>query len=259
MDVTVDRDPDREHVGHLTIGFDELNLLSPDRIERIHAAVADVPDEVVVLTIGPGEKALSAGLDLEWAVDRSTAEGWAMLTGLYEMIQAVRDLEAVTVCGCGQAALGAGFELALACDFRVAAADAALGLPEVRVGLPTVIQGGLLVRHLGLARAKRLIYLGETINGTEAADLGLVESAPGADRHDAAVGDLVEELAAKSPTALRWQSQAFRHWRSTGLEAGMERSIGDGAMCFGTPAQREAMRAFLDGREPAFGGGSEPK
>lgn len=259
MDVSVDRDPDREHVGQLTIGFDEMNLLTPDRIDRIRKAVADVPDEVVILQLSPGGKALSAGLDLEWAVDRSTDEGWTMLTGLYEMIQAVRDLEAVTVCGCGQAALGAGFELALACDFRVATNDAVLGLPEVRVGLPTVIQGGLLVRHLGLARAKRLIYLGETITGTEAADLGLVESVSDETGHEAAVSNLIDELAAKSPTALRWQTQAFRHWRSTGLEAGMERSIGDGAMCFGTPDQREAMQAFLDGREPAFGGGSEPK
>lgn len=257
MDLTFDRDADRPRVGRLSVDLGELNLLEPDGIARLHGAVLAVPDDVVVLTIGPGGDALSAGLDLEWAVDRPTDEGWELLSSLFEMIQAVRDLPAVTVCDCGRAALGAGFELALACDFRVATADATLGLPEVRVGLPTVIQGGLLIEHLGLSRAKRLIYLGETIDGDRAADLGLVHAAPAADGYDDGLGDLVDRLAAMSPTALRWQKRTFQRWRSTGLETGIERSIGDGAMCFGTDDQREAMRTFLAGREPAFGGGSE--
>ncbi len=246
MDVTFAEDPDRAHVGELTVDFDSLNLLTPERIDRLHRAILEIPDEIAVVTIGPAGGALSGGLDLSWAVDRSPDEGRAMLASLYAMIQAVRDLEAVTVCDCGTAALGAGFELALGSDFRIARAEAALGLPEVEVGLPTVIQGGLLVRHLGVARAKRLIFLGETLDGERAADLGLVYAAPSADGYDEVRQELVDRLAAKGPTVLKWQKRAFRRWRSNGLEAGMERTIGHGAMCFGTDGQHDAMRAFLD-------------
>lgn len=79
---------------------------------------------------------------------------------------AVRDLDAVTVCGCDEYALGAGLELAMACDFRVARVDAALGLPEVDVGLVTGIQGGLLIRFVGLQAARELVYTGEPESGT---------------------------------------------------------------------------------------------
>lgn len=246
MDVTFEEDPERNHVGELTIDFDSLNLLTPDRIDRLRKAVLEVPDEIAVVAIRPADEALSGGLDLSWAVDRSPDEGREMLSSLYAMIQAVRDLEAVTVCDCGTAALGAGFELALGSDFRIARADATLGLPEVEVGLPTVIHGGLLVRHLGVSRAKRLIYLGETLDGQRAAELGLVYDAPRADSYDAVRRELVDRLAAKGSTVLKWQNRAFRRWRSNGLEAGMERTIGHGAMCFGTEDQRDAMRAFLE-------------
>lgn len=258
MGVVFDRDPNRSHVGHLRIQLGELNLLDPDGIDRILETVDTIPSDVVVLTITPEGTVLSGGLDLTWAVDRDTEEGWQFLAALYGMIQTVRDLDTVTICGCGRAALGAGFELALGCDFRVATADAELGLPEVDVGLPTVIHGGLLIRHLGVSRAKQLIYLGETIDGERAEALGLVHSAPPADQYDAAVEGLVDRLAGKSPTVLRWQKRTFRRWRSAGVESGMEGSIGDGAMCFGTADQQEAMQAFLEGREPTYGKGSEP-
>lgn len=244
------REPERPHVGHLRIDVGELNLFTRPRAERLREAVESIPDEVAVLTIaadGPddGVRGLSAGLDLEWARDLGGDEGEALLRAFYEAIEAVRDCDAVTVCGCGDYALGVGFELAAACEFRVATADATLGLPEVDVGLPTVIHGGLLVRLVGEGVANELIYTGEALDGERAADLGVVTAAPEASEYEAALGDLVDTLAAKRPGVLRRQKRVMRRFRSNGLEAGIEASIADAGRAFGTADQREAMDAFL--------------
>lgn len=254
MSVDFARDDERPHVGTLTVDFDRLNLVRTDRIETVADAVRSVPADVSVLVLRGGADGLTAGLDLDWAKDRTAHEGYALLASLYELIEAVRELDAVTVCDCRGYALGAGFELALACDFRVATEEAALGLPEVNVGLPTVIQGGLLLRLVGLATAKELIYLGRTVSGERAAELDLVHAVAPESDYDGAVAGLVDELAAKSPLVLSWQKRVFREWRSVGLESGMASSVGLGAQCFGTHDQREAMAAFLESRDPAFEG-----
>jgi len=182
------------------------------------------------------------------------SEAREFLRSLRGMIRTVRDADAVTLCGCGGYALGAGLELAMACDFRVATADAALGLPEIDVGLVTGIQGGLLIRLVGPQAAKELVYTGDPLSGAEATELGLVNRAPPADEYEAAIDDYVDTLAAKSPHVLREQKRVFRAWRSAGIERGTDHSLESIAACFDTHDQQEAMGAFLEDREPTFEG-----
>lgn len=247
MPVTFERDGGTDTVGHLELDAGELNLLSPDTIAHLHTVVGDVPDDIAILTITGGGEGLTAGLDLDAVQDFSTADARPVIRELHDAMAAVRDLDAVTVCGCGAYALGAGLELAMSCDIRVAAEDAALGLPEVDVGLVTGIQGGLLIRLVGEGRATELIYTGEPVKGTRAADIGLVTRAVPAADHDDTLDELTEQLARIHPDVLRRQRAVFRDWRSTGLEDGIEASVESIADCFGTAAQREGMAAFLDG------------
>ena len=267
MPVECATDPERDHVAHLELDFGRLNLLSPAAIGELREATALVPEGASVLTVSAGGASehaagdgttevpgLSAGLDLEATRDLSADEARPVIDDLHAAVAGIRDCDAVTVCGCGSYALGAGLELAMACDVRVATEEAALGLPEVDVGLVTGIQGGLLIRLVGLQAAKELIYTGEPIRGTEAADLGLVnDAAPPAAYLDALAG-WVDRLASKSPTVLRRQKSVFRSWRSEGIERGVEESAGAIAACFDTHDQAEGMAAFLEGREPAFEG-----
>ncbi|MFC7157106.1 enoyl-CoA hydratase/isomerase family protein [Halomarina halobia] len=258
MTVTVDRDANTDHVAHLRMDFGDLNLLSPDAIVDLRDAIASVPDDVSVVTVGSGSGddvgGLTAGLKLDEVREYSVSDARALLTTLYEAMQRVRDLDAVTVCRCGEYALGAGLELAMSCDFRVATEDAALGLPEIDVGLVTGIQGGLLVRLVGLQAAKEIVYTGEPVSGLEAEELGLVNRAVPPAEYETTVDGLVETLAGKSPLVLRWQTRVFRALRSNGVEAGIDHSLETIAACFDTYDQHEAMTAFLEKREPAFEG-----
>lgn len=266
VDCTVD--PERAHVAHLELDFDGPNLLSPAAIAELREAPDLVPEDGSVVTVSaasgsaagsaPAEPddvpGLTAGLDLATVKDLTAREAGPVIEDLHEAIAGIRDLDAVTVCGCGAYALGAGLELAMACDVRVATEAARLGLPEVDVGLVTGIQGGLLIRLVGLQAAKELIYTGELLSGAAAADLGLVNDAVPAADYDDAVDAWVDRLAAKSPVVLRRQKAVFRSWRSPGVERGIEDSAASIAACFDTRDQEEAMAAFLEDREPRFEG-----
>ncbi len=260
MSVTLINESNRPHVAHLRIDFNDLNLLTVSEAKTFRDHVLEIPDEVAVLTItadrtdtDPDDvRGLSAGLNLEWANSLGSHEGQDLLDTLYEMIEAVRDLDAVVICGCGSYTLGAGFELAMACEFRVSTNDARLGLPEVHVGLPTVIHGGLLTRLVGVQTANELIYTGKTLSGTRAMELDLVNHAVDSGEYDTTLDELVEKLASKSPRVLQTQKRVMRRFRSVGLERGIHASIGDMGRVFGTDDQREAMDAFLENREPEF-------
>lgn len=256
MPVTLEQEGDRPHVAHLRPDFGELNLLTVEAMRQLRETVERVPPEVSVLTVAASPVAdaagLTAGLDLEAARSFDAHEGLAMFDDLFAAIDAVRNVDAVTVCGCGEYALGAGLELAMACDLRVATAEAALGLPEVDVGLPTVIHGGLLLDLVGETWAKELVYTGEAIEGRRAAEIGLVTDAVPADDYPESVDARVDALATKSPAVIRRQSRAFRTWRVGSREQGIAATRWLGALSFGTPDQREAMDAFLEGRDPSF-------
>ncbi|WP_323173375.1 enoyl-CoA hydratase-related protein [Natrialba sp. PRR66] len=258
MSVSLDHDTDRNTVSHLRLDFGDLNLLSPDAIATLRDRVESVPDDVSVLTIGPdaddGVGGLTAGLKLDAVKDLSVSEAREVLVDLYELNQGVRNLDAVTVCRCGDYALGGGLELAMSCDFRVATEDAALGLPEIDAGLVTGIQGGLLIRLVGLQAAKEIVYTGDPVSGREAEELGLVNRAVAPDAYDETVDELVETLASKSPRIIQWQTQVFRALRSNGVESGIDHSLETIAACFDTSDQLEAMTAFLENREPEFHG-----
>lgn len=268
MGVSFDRDPDRPHVGHVRLDFDDLNRLTTPRIERVRDAARDLPDDLSVLTVAGGaggvaagsdpapDRGLAAGLHVGAARDYSTGEMRTFLVALRDAVETLRDLPAVTVCGCGAHAIGAGLLLALGCDFRVAPAEAALGLPEVDVGLPTVLHGALLPLYVGHGTAAELVFLGDPIPGARAADEGLIHEAPSPADYPDTVGALVDTLAAKSPAVLRYQKRVVRTWRSAGLEAAVD-NVGVGLACFATDDRAEAMAAFVEGREPSWGDAGE--
>lgn len=258
MAVTLDRSDSYDHAATVRIDAGELNLFDTATVEGIRDAVEGVPEDVAIVVISgtddDGVGGLTAGIPLDEVKDLSTTEARRTMRSLHGMMDAVRNLDAVTICGCGEYALGAGLELAMSCDFRVATAEAALGLPEIDVGLVTGIQGGLLVRLVGLQTAKELIYTGDPVSGTEAENIGLVNEAVPDDEYEAALDHVVARLSEKSPIVLRMQKRVFQGLRSNGVEAGIDASLETIAACFDTHDQTEAMEAFLESRDPAFEG-----
>jgi enoyl-CoA hydratase/carnithine racemase len=218
--VTVAR---RGPVATVTLDRPPLNLLDPELIAAVHAAfrelTADAGVRVAVLT-GRG-RAFTGGMNVRVLHDLEVASAKALITSIHAMIAAVHHAPFPVVARVNGFCLGAGFELALACDLRVAATGARLGLPEVRVGVPSVIEAALLPGLVGPGRAAEMLLTGESVTAEQAEAWGLVNRTAPLDELDAAVDAMVERLLAVGPRALRLQKELMLRWRYTDLATAM--------------------------------------
>ena len=241
-------------VARLTLDRAPLNLFEPDMIGTLRDTVqhvsADPATRVIVLT-GAG-RAFQAGMDVNVLRSLDVASAKAMITSLQSAIGAVHDAPVPVIGRINGAALGAGFELMLACDIRIAVADAVLGLPEVQVGVPSVIEAALLSPAIGPARAAELLFTGDSIPAGDTVDWGLVNRVVPAAELDAAVDRVAGRIIAASPHAIRLQKELVIRWRQTDLATAVRYGINAFAQSYATGEAREGAEAFLAKREPAW-------
>jgi enoyl-CoA hydratase/carnithine racemase len=121
--------------------------------------------------------------------------------------------------------LGAGLEVAAGCDLRVASTRAMFGMPEVKVGMPSVIEAALLPRLVGVGRTAELVLLGENIDAARALAIGLVEKVVPPDELDAAVDAWLDAIVAAGPQAVRLQKALMREWERLPLDEAIRAGI----------------------------------
>jgi enoyl-CoA hydratase len=237
-----------------TLDRPPLNLLEPDLIRALrdafHGLAADPSVRVAVLT-GRG-RAFTAGMDVRVLAALDVAGAKTLITGLHEAIQAVHQAPFPVIAAINGHALGAGFELALACDLRVAARGATFGLPEVRVGVPSVIEAALLAPTIGPGRAAELLLCGESIGCDDALAWGLVNRVVPPEELEAALDATVNKVLAGAPAAIRLQKELMIRWRSTDLATAIEYGVNAFAVSYASPDVKEGLRAFLEKRTPRW-------
>jgi enoyl-CoA hydratase/carnithine racemase len=150
------------------------------------------------------------------------------------------------------ACLGAGFELALACDLRVCATGAVFGLPEVRVGVPSVIQAALLPPLIGPGRAAEMLLLGTSVTASQALEWGLVNRVVESGALSATVDEMLGALARCAPGAVRLQKELIVRWRETDLSSAVQAGVNAFATAYAGGEPREGAEAFLAKRPPRF-------
>jgi len=238
-----------------TLDRPPLNLLEPGLIrtlrETFEALAADRATRIAIVT-GQG-RAFTAGMDVAVLRDLDPAGARELITGLHDAIAAVHAAPFPVIAALNGPCLGAGFELALACDLRVAAAGALLGLPEVRVGIPSVIQAALLPLLVGPGRAAELLLTGEPVTAERARDWGLVNEVVPAERVGAAAEALAARVLACGPEAVRLQKGLIVRWRETDVVSAVRLGIDAFAAAYGTAEPREGMSAYLDKRASSWG------
>ena len=220
----------------------ELDRLEQDRNIR-----------AIILT-GSGDRAFSAGVDLHQMKDLDPVEAEAFITELHSPARKLLTMAIPAIAAIRGPCLGGALELALACDIRIATEEAVLGLPEVRVGIPSVIEASLLPQTIGLGRARRLLLTGETVNAHEALAMGLVDRVVPADSIMAAAHEAASQFLGMSREVLASQKNIVAKWLELGEEESAEFTIKEFARIFKTPIPHEGMSAFLEKRAPEFGG-----
>ena len=261
-------DSDRSDSGALRVERDDargvvtITLDAPGKLNRVPLAArdeiaalfdalsADDAVRAVVLT-GAGDKAFSAGGDIQAFLDRDPAG----LSRLHWNVAAPERCSKPVIAKLRGFVLGVGFELAMASDFRIASEDALLGLPEIRLGMIPGSGGTQrLARIAGLGRAKDMILRGRRISAADALAYGIVTEVHPAGELDAAVDALVDELRALSPLALAMGKRVLNHAYEAPLGSGLEiEGLAYGLLRSSDDFQ-EGVSAFVDKRDPRFTG-----
>jgi len=174
---------------------------------------ADAALRAVVLR-GAGTRAFAGGADIEdlAALDASSAE--AFITMVHRACDGFRRLPIPVIARIQGHALGAGLELAAACDLRVASTDSWFGMPEVRIGVPSVVEAALLPHLIGWGRTRKLLLTGEAIDAATAMTWGLIEELVAPDALDVAVERLLKPILASGREALRLQKELVLAWEN---------------------------------------------
>jgi enoyl-CoA hydratase len=247
--------------GIVTVTLDrpqKLNALDGDMLHELRAALARLADDPgvrVLVLMGGGEKAFSAGADIAAMAAMPAAEGRAYAQLGHAVMAAVEAFPVPVLGMLNGVALGGGLELALACDLLIASSRARLGQPEINLGLIPGFGGTQrLVRRVGLARAREIIYLGQPVQADDALRIGLVARVAAPERLLADTMDLAGELAKKAPVALRQAKLATAVAADADIATGCRYEIEAFAVTFASEDRVEGLRAFLDKRPPAWKG-----
>jgi len=244
-------------IGTIRLDRPPMNALNASMQEELRAAAnaAATDPEVRAVVVYGGEKVFAAGVDIKEMLDMSYVDMSVRAEALTGAFDAVARIPKPVVAAVTGYALGGGCELALACDWRVAASDAKLGQPEINLGIiPGAGGTQRLPRLIGPARAKDLIMSGRMVAADEALEIGLVDKVvPAQEVYPAAV-ELVQRYANGPAQALRAAKIA--------IDAGLDRDLAAGltwesqlfAGLFATADRTEGMAAFVEKRKPNFSG-----
>jgi enoyl-CoA hydratase/carnithine racemase len=244
--VTTER---RGEVAVIRLADPPLNLLGSPMIaalRTVFATIAAEPPRAAVLFCAGG------GADVREMVSFNEGTARAFITALHTACRGIRDLDAPVIAAIDGPCVGAHLEVAAACDMRVASNRSRLGMPEVKVGIPSVIDAWWLAQICGLGNASALVFDGEMIDAAEAHRIGLLNRIVPTERlEDAAIG-WASEIALSAPSALIQQKRVLRDWADEPYLEGARRSIERFVHAVRSGQATEAMRAMLDKRRPRF-------
>jgi len=217
---------------------DALDMLANE--ERLRAVVLS----------GAGPKAFIGGADInEMASIAGPSEAKAFITRLHRCCDAIRNLPVPVIARIHGYCFGAGLEIAAACDVRIASDVSSFGMPEVKLGIPSVIEAALLPTLVGWGRAREIMLLGETFSAGEALAWHLVEHVVPHALLDEAVETWIGRLLTAKPQAVRLQKRLIQQWEDLPLAAAVAAGIDAFASAYATDEPAAAMREFLTAKK----------
>lgn len=234
-------------IARLTLSHEaKRNAVSPGVIRGLTTAAAELtgdPDIRIVIVEGAGTRAFSAGADVRVLAGLDPEGARTFITSLHEAINAVRRLPVPVIAALRGYCFGAAMELAAACDMRIADTTLLAGMPEVRVGIPSVIEACLLPRLIGWGRTSELLLTGRNIDAEEALRIGFVERITSPETLDEALGEWIDMILGCGPAAIRSQKSVMQAWE-TDERTSISASIDAFAAAYQTDEPARALTAL---------------
>lgn len=244
-------------IGTITLARPEaLNALTFEMTREIATQLREWEQSSavdVIIVTGEGDRAFAAGADIPELRSKSGIE--MTRCGMQHAVSALRESTIPTIAAVNGLAFGGGFELALACDIRIAVPRAKFAFPETGLGiLPGAGGTQMLTRLAGASVASHLILTGEHMRADRAYELGIVSSIHESEEFAAAATELAQTVQSKGPRALRLAKAAISAAHDTSMAAGLQVELLAQAVLFETADRDEGMDAFLARRQPHFDG-----
>ncbi|MEO7854811.1 MAG: enoyl-CoA hydratase, partial [Rubrivivax sp.] len=224
----------------------KLNIVGSAAITDLRVALTRLAalDSLRVLVLrGSGEQAFIGGADIAEMVTLTRHSAKAFISNLAGLCDAVAQLPVPVIARLSGWCLGGGLEVAMACDLRLADASAKFGMPEVKVGIPSVIHAALLPQLIGQSRARWMLLSGENIDAEQAQDWGLVHECCALGGLDALVEQRARTLASLPPQAVRQQKRLLRHWQAVTPAKAIADSIDEFARAYDSGEPQALMGA----------------
>jgi len=239
-------------IAHVTVDYERRrNSLTRALLQQLTAAFASLGGDdglrLAVLT-GAGDKAFIGGANLDELAGLTPETARAFITEVHHACESIRALPVPVIARINGYCLGAGLEIAASCDLRVAASHAVFGMPEVKVGLPSVVEAALLPRLVGWGKAAELVYLARTYDAEAALRMGLVERVVASDRLDVGVAELTDDILAAGAKAIRAQKALLRIWEGEPLARAIDAGIDYLADAYNSDEPERLIAPFLKRR-----------
>ncbi len=196
-----------------------------------------------VVLRGAGDRAFVGGADIREMAKLDRHSAAAFITMVHDCCHAVRALSVPVIARVRGHVLGAGLELIASCDMRVASTDSHFGMPEVRVGLPSVVEAAVLPQLIGWGRTRQLLFTGESIDAAKAERWGLIEELVEPDALDATLDRMVHAIVESGPNAIRLQKQLITDWEELPMRAAVAKGIQTFAQTFAMSDEPNRMLA----------------
>ena len=250
MIVRTEQRGDAGHIGYVTVNnprkHNTLGMPGKRAIaEAFRALSRDDALRVVVVT-GAGDKSFIAGADLAEMKDLTPDQAEEEHTLTHLACESVRACPVPVIARINGYCLGFGMELAAACDLRIAAGHAKLGMPEVRVGIPSGMEAVLLPKLIGWGKTAELVFTGDLIDAVEAQRCGFVEKMLPAAELDEAIEKWITSILAGGPRAIRLQKALMRDWERMPVTDAIYQGIRACVDARKTDEPRRLMEAFLN-------------
>jgi enoyl-CoA hydratase len=229
----------------------KLNILGRALMREFIAAIGELgtrDDLRAIVITGAGERAWIGGANILEMAELDAQSAREFITLLHHACRALRDCPVPVIAAIRGYTLGAGLELAAACDLRIAATNAIFGMPEVKVGIPSVIEAALLPTLIGWGRTRELLLFGDNIDAPKAYEWGLIERLVEPAALDDAVESALRSLFSTGAQAIRIQKKLIRKWEDLRVSEAIQAGIDAFASSWNSDEPRRLMQAFRDRR-----------
>lgn len=226
------------------------NALGRETIAALKAAAEELAadDSLRVVILAAEGPVFAAGADVRVLANLKPGEARDFITSLYEAIEAVRQIPVPVIARLQGHCLGAAVELAAACDMRVGDTTTVIGMPEVAVGIPSVIQAALLPGLIGQGRTREMLLTARAYDAGAALAMGFLEEVVTPAQLDSAVQMRVEQVLSNTPLAVRAQKALLNRWQQVPLDEAIALSIEAFDRAYGTGEAATRLAAHVKGK-----------